>query len=347
MELRKLKMQSKHLLITNFLCLCILVLSVLSIYIGHYKMDFSVSLIETMEFLLGKRTKIGTGANVILNIRLPRTISAIIIGAALSLSGITFQTVFRNRLAAPDLLGVSTGSCVGAAVCILCGFSAIYVQLGSFFCGLLTVALTYGISQFFKSENRFLLILSGVLMGGLMTSLLGLIKYLANPETQLPAIIYWTMGDISKISFYQLSLVIAPISICMIVMWVISWRLNFFSVNDETAISMGTNIKVLQAICIVSATLLTASAVSIAGTISWVGLAMPQVVRLFVGVNTKYTTRYSIFAGSIFLLLADIFGRIISTAEIPMSVLTGIPGIVIFVLCIYQDNRNEAYGIEN
>ena len=146
-------MQNKQLFITVGLCLCTLILAVLSMYVGHFEMDFMVSLIETMEFILGKRAEIGTGANVILNIRLPRTISAIIIGAALSLSGITFQTVFRNRLAAPDLLGVSTGSCVGAALCILCGCSAIYIQLGAFFCGLLTVALTYGVSIFFRNEN--------------------------------------------------------------------------------------------------------------------------------------------------------------------------------------------------
>lgn len=342
-----MKMRSNHLLVTASLCLCTLALAIFSMCVGHYEMDFIASSIEAIEFVLGKRAEIGTGANVILNIRLPRTISAIIIGAALSLSGITFQTVFRNRLAAPDLLGVSTGSCVGAALCILCEYSAIYVQFGAFFCGLLTVALTYGISHFFKNENRFSLILSGVLVGGLMTSLLGLIKYLANPETQLPAIIYWTMGDISKISVRQLSLVMGPIFVCIIIMWIISWKLNFFSVSEETAVSMGTNIKTLQAICILSATLLTASAVSVAGTISWVGLAMPQVVRLFIGVNTKYTVRYSVFAGAIFLLFADIFGRIISTAEIPMSVLTGIPGIAIFVLCIYLSNRNEAYGIKN
>lgn len=340
-------MQSKRRFISMFLLLCTLALAMLSMYVGHYEIDFRASLIEAIEFVVGKRTKIGTGANIILNIRLPRTISAILIGAALSLSGITFQTVFRNRLAAPDLLGVSTGSCVGASLCILCGFSAIYIQIGAFFCGLFTVVLTYGISCFFRNENRFSLILSGILVGGLMTSFLGLIKYLANPETELPAIVYWTMGDISKISFYQLSLVFIPVATCMLIMWAISWRLNFFSVNDEIAISMGTNIKLLQLICVVSATLLTACAVSIAGTISWVGLAMPQVVRLIVGTNTKYTIRYSVFAGAIFLLLADIFGRLISTAEIPMSILTGIPGILIFVLCIYLSNRNESYGIRN
>jgi iron complex transport system permease protein len=340
-------MQNKQLFITVGLCLCTLILAVLSMYVGHFEMDFMASLIETMEFIFGKRAEIGTGANVILNIRLPRTISAIIIGAALSLSGITFQTVFRNRLAAPDLLGVSTGSCVGAALCILCGCSAIYIQLGAFFCGLLTVALTYGVSIFFRNEKRFSLILSGVLVGGLMTSLLGLIKYLANQETQLPAIIYWTMGDISKITYEQLSMVVVPVFVCIVIMWMISWRLNFFSVNDESAISMGANIKILRTVCILSATLLTACAVSIAGTISWIGLAMPQVVRLFAGVNTKYTIRYSMFAGSIFLLLADIFGRIISTAEIPMSILTGIPGIAIFVLCAYLSNRTGVYGNQN
>lgn len=347
MEPQRLKMKDNHFLVTTLLCLCTLALAALSMCIGHYEMNFIASVKEAMEFIIGRRPEIGIEANIILCIRLPRTISAILIGSALSLSGITFQTVFRNRLAAPDLLGVSTGSCVGAAICILCGCSAIFIQIGAFICGLLTVALTYGVSRLFKSENSFSLILSGVLIGGLMTSILGLIKYLANPETELPAIIYWTMGDISKISYEQLSLVIVPILACTVVMWLISWRLNFFSVNDEVAVSMGTNIKLLQTVCILAATLLTACAVSVSGTISWVGLAMPQVVRLFIGVNSKYTVRYSIFAGAIFLLIADIFGRIISTAEIPMSVLTGIPGIIIFVFCIYLSNRNEGYGTKN
>lgn len=325
----------------------ILFLFIVSMCVGNYNINLLDTLPELLAFLFGNVEKLSTGANVILNIRLPRTLSAILVGASLSVSGITFQSLFCNKLASPDLLGVSTGSCVGASICILLEMNALQIQFGAFFSGLLSVTITYAISKMFKQEKRFSLILSGILVGGIMTSLLGLIKYLANPETQLPSIVYWTMGDISKISLKQLSYVIFPMIISIVILCLISWRLNFFAINEDVAKSMGIDINVLKLICIILATLLTASSVSIAGTINWVGLAMPQAVRLFIGDNTKYSIKFSILAGMMFLLIADIFGRIISTAEIPMSVLTGVPGVIIFIFCIYLSNRevqNETHS---
>lgn len=178
-----------------------------------------------------------------------------------------------------------------------------------------------------------------------MTSLLGLIKYFANPETQLPSIVYWTMGDISSISMTQLLYVFPPMELCTIILCALSWRLNFFAINESIAISMGINIRCLRIICIIAATLLTASAISVAGTISWIGLAMPQAIRLLYGENTKHSLLTSFFAGAMFLFVADICGRYISSAEIPMSVLTGVPGVVIFILCIYLSKRKENPGI--
>lgn len=324
---------------------CTLALFFASMCVGHYKLNMLESLWNLITYAIGKQSELTTGAGVLLNIRLPRSLSAMFVGGALSLSGFTYQTVFRNRLASPDLLGVSTGCCVGAACSIILGMNTLAIQWCAFLFGLLTVSFTYGISKLFRSEHGNSLLLSGVLVGGIMTSLLGLIKYLANPETQLPSIVYWTMGDISSISMTQLACVFMPMVLCAALLCALSWRLNFFALDESVAISMGIHIQRLKIICIIAATLLTASAVSIAGTVSWIGLAMPQAIRLLCGENTKYALPASIFSGAIFLFVADILGRCISSAEIPLSVLTGAPGIFIFILCIYLSNRKERHGI--
>lgn len=334
-------MSKKIQISTILLCLSTVLLCLVSMGIGHYKVDMGSVLQELTEYSKGTVPNLSTGASVILNIRLPRTISALLVGGALAVSGLTFQTVFKNRLASPDLLGVSTGSCVGAALCILLGLGAAWIQLGAFVMGIATVALTWLISCLFRRERNFALILSGVLVGGVMTSALGLIKYLANPETQLPTIVYWTMGDISTITMEQIGLVIIPMILSMALLWLLSWQMNHFAVNEDVAQSSGANMRTLRLCCIVCATLLTACAVSVAGTISWVGLAVPQVVRLVAGKGRRIPVAVTIVAGGAFILAADIVGRLVSKAEIPMSVLTGIPGILIFILCVYFTNKKE------
>ena len=334
-------MNKKIQVSTIVLCLSTVLLCLVSMGIGHYKVDMGNVLQEIWQYNQGMLPQLSTGAGVILHIRLPRTVSALLVGAALAVSGLTFQTIFKNRLASPDLLGVSTGSCVGAALCILLGLGASWIQFGAFAMGITTVALTWLISCLFKRERNFALILSGVLVGGVMTSVLGLIKYLANPETQLPTIIYWTMGDISTITLEQIGMVILPMLLAMVLLWLLSWQMNHFSVNEDVAQSSGANIRVLRLCCIVCATLLTACAVSVAGTISWVGLAVPQVVRLVAGKGRRIPVALTMVAGGAFILAADIVGRLVSKAEIPMSVLTGIPGILIFILCVYFTNRKE------
>ena len=335
-----MRCKKKTLIIWLFILITI-GLAVCSLCIGRYDVDEIAAIKEIMSYYLKGGSKLSIEANILLNIRLPRTLAAVLVGGALSLAGMTFQAIFRNRLASPDLLGVSTGSCVGAALCIIGGCSALQIQIWSFVGGIVTVIFTYVVAGLFRREKGFALILSGVLVGGIMTSILGFIKYTAKPETELPSIVYWTMGDLSSVSLEQLKYVVVPICISMLLLCVISWRLNFFVVSDEAAVSMGVNMRVVKVTCIITATLLTASSVSVAGTIGWVGLAMPQLVRLLCGENTVYSIRLSIFAGVSFILLSDIIGRLISPAEIPMSVLTGIPGVLIFVICIYLCNRKE------
>ena len=254
-----------------------------------------------------------------------------------------FQEIFKNDLASPDILGVSSGACVGAAIAIISGASTYMIQLGAFVTGIATVIVVYLLSHVFKGNATVSLLISGMLISGLMNSILGLIKYLANQETQLPSIIYWTMGDISGISIEQLGSVIVPMSICIVMMFILRWRLNYFNVLDSEAVSMGVNVTLLRVVVIVCSTILVGCAVSIAGTISWIGLAIPHMIKTIYGKNTRYSYPFSCIAGASFLLGIDVFGRLISTSEIPLSILTGIIGLVIFLVCllIRRFERND------
>lgn len=336
MNLEKIS-NSKTLLISG---LILLILIVVSLMIGNYEMN-SFKVIKSLIMKIFNNKTFNTEELIVLNIRLPRTISAFLIGASLSLSGILYQYVFRNKLASPDLLGVSTGASVGAAIFIVIGLNALFIQLGAFILGIFTVFITYLVSLIFKNQQSNSLVLSGVLVSGLMTSILGLIKYLANSENELPTIIFWTMGDISNISWQKLSYVIIPLLICIIFSVLIAYKVNVFALDDDVSHTIGVNIVFLKIIIILIATIMTACAVSVAGTIGWIGLAVPQFVRLIIGDNTKNTFKLAILSGAIFLLITDIIGRIISNAELPLSILTGISGLILFILSIYFSSKKE------
>ena len=201
--------------------------------------------------------------------------------------------------------------------------------------GLVTVAMVYLLSGVFRGEKRVSLPISGILISGFMNSILGLIKYLANPETQLPSIVYWTMGDISTIHTEQLKSVMFPIAGCTLLLLTLRWRLNYFSVAETVSVSMGIDIIKLRILCIVLSTILVGCAVSVAGTISWIGLVIPHLIKTLFGKNSADTLPLSCLAGSEFLLFVDIIGRKISTSEIPLSILTGMIGLVVFFGCLF------------
>ena len=319
------------------LSLIFIALLLTSLFVGNYKAMAPIDVVKVLlNMVLGADYSVpNTISAIVLNIRIPRTLSAIIIGAALAAAGCCYQEVFKNDLASPDILGVSSGACVGAAIAIVAGASANMIQLGAFATGIITVVIVYLLSYVFKGNRTMSLLISGMLISGLMNSILGLIKYMANQETQLPSIVYWTMGDISAISMEQLGSVVVPMLICFVVLFVFRWRLNYFSISDNEAISMGINITLLRVIVIVSSTVLVGCAVSIAGTISWIGLVIPHLIKTIYGKNTRYSYPFSCMAGASFLLGIDIIGRLISTSEIPLSILTGIIGLIIFFGCLF------------
>lgn len=347
MEKRKSQVDNYHsgkqkkVRITIALLIVLLVLAFASMLIGQY----GVSPIETIKILMGiqpaSEGEVHTITSIMMNIRLPRTIAAILIGGALAVAGITYQCVFRNILVSQDVLGVSTGACTGAALAIILDLSAIYIQGFSFVTGMLTVAVVFLLSKMIKSERTLSLILAGILVSGLMASVLGYIKYMANPETHLQSIVFWTMGDLSTISMEQILQIALPIVVCILLIYFNRWKLNFFCYSDTEATNIGFNIKLYRILFLISSTILVSVAVSVSGSIGWIGLVIPLLVRTIIGTDNSDTLGLSFIMGAAFLLLMDVINRLISTAELPISILTGLVGTPIFVICLLLKQREE------
>lgn len=329
MESKKLK----NKLILTISIVALLVLSIISIFVGQYKL----TIYETFRVIFNNSID-KTASNIIYNIRIPRTLTAIVIGAALSVAGITYQNVFRNSIASQDILGASSGACVGAALGILLDFNSISIQFLAFAFGCITILVTYFIANLLKMNKNVSLILSGVLVGGVMSSVLGLIKYLADPIQQLQSIVFWTMGDISGVSITQLLYVLPFLTFSLIVICTLRWKLNYFAIENHEAINLGINIYLFRNIFIGAATMLISASISIAGSIGWIGLAIPQLIRLLVGNNNEDTVILTMTFGSCFLLIVDIINRVISSAEIPISIISGLLGLPIFIICILIDS---------
>ena len=277
--------------------------------------------------------------NVVLNIRLPRIIAAVFVGAALSLSGAAYQGVFRNQLVSPDLLGVSAGACVGAATAIVLDLPLFGVQILAFICGLIAVGITLAIPKLMNKNSTLMLVLSGVIVSGLMGSLIGLLKYIADPETKLPDIVYWQLGSLAKVDTTNLIFITPIMLVCGVLLVAMSWRINLLSMGDESAAKLGVNVNFERGIIIVCATLLTASSVCISGIVAWVGLLIPHLARMIVGANNIRSMPISIFIGAIFLLFVDTLARSISIAEVPLGVLTGFIGTIFFIFVLMRNKR--------
>ena len=278
--------------------------------------------------------------NLLMGVRFPRTMATVIVGAALALSGVVYQGIFKNPLVSPDFLGVSSGACVGAAIAILLSLSAGLVQVFAFFGGILAVTLTLLIPKLLRSDSNIMLVLAGIIVGGAMSSILGFIKYIADPETQLAAITYWQLGSFAYVD-NKAVLSVLPLSIAAaVILLMMAWWINILSLGEQEAQSLGANVSLLRGVCIVCSTILTAGAVCISGTIGWVGLVIPHFGRMMVGSDNRTLLPACCFIGGIFMLLVDTVTRIIGPAEMPVSSLTGIIGAPFFAWLLYRQRMH-------
>lgn len=330
-EFQKLPQDRKLKLILFLLALGVIFLALAALCLGRYYVNpEEVIHILGSKILPLEQTWTQTMHNVVINLRLPRILAAILVGGALSLAGATFQGMFENPLVSPDILGVSYGACVGAAGAILLGLGAAEIQLLAFLGGIAAVAMALVIPRLMRRKSTIALVLSGVIVGGFMTSILGLMKYVADVETELAEMVYWQLGSLAKVSYDNLFATAPLIIITGAILIAMRWRINLLSLGDEQARSLGVNLRLERGVAIMCSTLLTACAVCLSGTIGWIGLIMPHVARMIVGNdNVRLLPTVTLMSAG-FLIIIDTIARTLTGGELPLGILTGFIGAPFF-----------------
>lgn len=277
---------------------------------------------------------------VMLQIRLPRIIGAVLVGAGLSVAGASFQGLFRNPLVSPDILGVASGAGFGAALGIIVwGGNPVVIQVMAFVFSLIAVAISYTVSRVVRSNPTLTLILAGMAIAALFTALLSFMKYVADPFDDLPTIVFWMMGSLSGIGMSDLFIVAIPILGGTAILLLLRWRINVLAMGEEEALSLGVDTKKFQILIIICATLVTASAVSISGVIGWVGLIIPHIGRMLVGPSHRKLLPISVLLGAAYLLVIDTVTRTAFPVELPIGILTAVIGVPFFIYLLHRGRR--------
>lgn len=303
-----------------------------ALFIGRYPVSFE----SVIRVLWCKLTQTPCSVphlyqTLIWEIRLPRAVLAAMVGASLSISGASFQGLFRNPLVSPGILGVSAGAGFGAALAILLFHSSYMTYLFAFLFGVLAVILSYMAGTIYSTTPNIMLVLGGVIVSSVFSALISFAKYIADPNEELPAIVFWLMGSLASASFHDILLAGVPMLVGIIGLVVFRWRINILSMGDKEARSLGLNPTRNKAFLIACATLATAGAVCVSGMIGWVGLVMPHIGRMLVGNNNRFLIPVSLSLGAVFLISIDSVARIISGSEVPLGVLTALIGAPFFV----------------
>ena len=280
-------------------------------------------------------------AAVVLNVRLPRILAAALIGAALSVAGVSYQGMFRNPMVSPDLLGASTGAGFGAALALLLSINYFAVTLSAFLFGLAAVMLAYLISRRSRMDITLSMVLAGMMISSLFTSGTSLIKLLADTESQLPAITYWLMGSLTSVRGRDVRFAALPVLLGILPLLLLRWRINLLTLSEAEARSMGVDTRRLRLTVIFCATLMTAASVSISGMIGWVGLAIPHFCRMIFGYDYRRLLPASALLGGAFLMLVDDLARTIATSEIPLGILTSFVGAPVFLYLILSGGHDH------
>ncbi|WP_281654818.1 iron ABC transporter permease [Eggerthella sinensis] len=313
-----------------------LLFAVGSLALGAY----AISPLEVCQIILARITGQGTGvdpmaANLVWEVRMPRVLAAAMVGAGLSATGALFQGLFKNPLAAPDTLGVSNGAGFGAALAIVLGLSGFGTQVGAIVFGLVAVGLAFAIVSRGRAST-VTLILSGMLIGSLFSSLVSLLKFVADPTEKLPQIVYWLMGSLSGVGYDAILAVLPLYLVFMAVLFLFRWKANVLSLGDAEARSFGIDVGRDRGIIIASCSVVTALTVSMSGIIGWVGIVVPHLARMLVGPDFRRLLPASISLGMCYLIAIDDLCRTVSAFEIPIGVITGIIGVPMFLYFIYR-----------
>jgi iron complex transport system permease protein len=321
--------------------LALLLIVVVAVALGPYQLSAR----DLFAFLVAKATGAASplpppAETVILQIRLPRVLAATAIGAALAASGAAYQSLFRNPLVSPDILGVSAGAAFGAVVGIFLSLPVLAIEAASFAGGLAAVIIVYGIATAIRGRDAVLvLVLAGVVIGALFGAGVGLLKYLADPYNQLPAITFWLLGSLAATNPGDLTSLLPAVAIGLVPLALLRWRIDVMTLGDEEATALGVDTRMLRIVVIAAATLMTSAAVAASGIIGWVGLVVPHLARLTVGPAFTRLLPVSVLFGAGYLLAVDTVARTLGTVELPLGVLTAALGTPVFLWLLALGRR--------
>ncbi len=285
----------------------------------------------------------GTEQSVILNIRLPRVALAAVVGAALSAAGASYQGMFRNPMVSPDILGASNGAGFGAALGILLSFGYFGITLSAFLFGVGAVALAWLVSRVSRMNATLSMVLAGIVVGSLFSAGTSFVKLVADTNDQLPAITYWLMGSLASAKKRDLLFALIPVIVGTVPLLLLRWRINFLTLGEEEAKSLGINTTRLRLAIVACATLITAASVAVSGLIGWIGLVIPHFARMLFGHDYKRLLPASMLLGATFLVVVDNIARLAAASEIPLGILTSFVGAPVFVWLMVRGGADREH----
>ncbi|MET0217706.1 MAG: iron ABC transporter permease [Burkholderiales bacterium] len=316
-------------------------LIVIAFAVGRFPVSVGDLMAATVGKLLGSGRELPANVEtVIYQVRGPRVLAALVVGAALAAAGAAYQGMFRNPLVSPDILGVSSGAALGAALAIFLSWDLIGIQVLAFAGGLMAVAMVYGIGASLRGRDPLLtLILAGVVIGTLLGSCVALLKYLADPYNQLPAITFWLLGSLASTNPSDLKVVVPTVLVGLVPLALLRWRMNLLTLPDDEARALGVDTAKLRLAVVCAATLMTAASVAISGIIGWIGLLVPHAARMLVGPGFARMLPMTMILGAGFMLGVDTLARTIATIEVPPGVLTAVLGTPMFLWLLAKSKR--------
>jgi iron complex transport system permease protein len=321
--------------------LALALLALVSLSVGKYGVPARDVFAVIGAKLLGLASGVDpTAQTVVLQVRLPRVAAALVVGGALAAAGATYQGLFRNPLVSPDILGVSAGASLGAVLGIFLSLPVWAIQGLAFLGGLGAVGLVYAVGAAVRRHDPVLtLVLAGVAVGAVLGAAISLLKVLADPYNQLPAITYWLLGSLAAVTLGDVGAILPAILLGLLPLVLLRWRMNLMSLGEEEARALGVETRLLRPLFIASATLIAAAAVSVTGVIGWIGVLVPHVARLLVGPDFRRLLPASLILGAGYLLAVDLAARTLAVIEVPLGILTALIGAPFFLWLLATARR--------
>jgi len=316
----------------------LMVTALTSIALGHYPLPFGTVLDVLSAKIFGGDVQ-RTAETVVMMVRLPRVIAAISVGAGLATAGAAYQALFCNPMASPALLGVSAGAGFGAAVALLLRQPPFIVQMAAFAGGLVAVGASIWANRMLGGRSVVTLVLCGMVMAALFQALISVVKYVADPVDVLASITFWLMGSLSKISPADAMAVGLPVLLCGAILFALRWQIHLLALGEDQAIALGVEIGRLRVVVIACATLIAAATVSVGGIIGWVGLIIPHLARMLVGLDPDRLFPATALLGALYLLVVDDLARSAGTVEVPLGILTALIGAPFFLVLLIRTRK--------